>query len=111
MAQRSDRRNPRSSFATTTVAAASSSRGRLWALLTAGAAAQRELEGDGRTVTIVNPPQPATAGNEGDLTLAAHAVSQVDLCHPIMASELIAQACIGLIEAGQAHFPRIHASL
>jgi len=39
---------------------------RLWDLLAARAAAQRELGGDGRTVTIVNPPQQATAGNEGN---------------------------------------------
>ena len=44
----------------------SGGKGRLWDLLTAGAAAQRELDGDGRTVTIVNPPQPATPGSEGE---------------------------------------------
>lgn len=43
--------------------------------------------------------------------LAALALSQVAQCHPIMASELIARACVGLIEAGNAHFARIHASM
>ena len=42
---------------------------------------------------------------------AALALSQGAQSHPIMASELIARACIGLIEAGHAHFARIHASL
>jgi len=42
---------------------------------------------------------------------AALALSQGAQSHPIMASELIARARIGLIEAGHAHFARIHASL
>ncbi|KAM3572533.1 hypothetical protein VYU27_005460 [Nannochloropsis oceanica] len=43
--------------------------------------------------------------------LTALALSEVAQCHPIMASELIARACVGLIEAGNAHIARIRASM